>query len=78
MTVTITNGTIKGGHSTYDAGAIMNYGDLNLENVTLSGNNGKYGAIYNYYSDHMLCLNNVTIKNNTSYEHGAAIYNRGI
>ena len=78
MNVTITNGSLKGGHSIYDAGMIENYGYLYLENVTLEDNTGKYGAIRNNKSSSTLILNDVTITNNTSSEKGAGVYNNGV
>ena len=46
--LTITNGTIRGGHNTGNGGGIYNAGSLNLNGVTVTGNYAKAGAgVYN-------------------------------
>ena len=63
VTFTILHGSLRNGKSSSCAGAIMNNGNLYLEDVTLSNNTGKCGAIY---SIGFLSLNDVTITYNTA------------
>lgn len=65
--------TISGGSAT-DGGAILNSGNLDLDNVTLSGNSAtdKGGAIHNYGS---LALYGSTLAGNSATNAGGAIFN---
>jgi len=83
--LTLNNATITGGNHAHpealglpsNGGGIVNayFGDLTLNNVTVSGNNaaGNGGGIFSSPSG-MLMLNNSTISGNTSAGSGGGIY----
>jgi predicted outer membrane repeat protein len=75
INVTLTGG--QGGALTLDGAAIINHGELVLENCTLSYNQAvKGGAIFNS-STGILTLERCTFINNTATQTGGAIHNEG-
>src|SRR5262245_15221377 len=80
--VTIRNGLAQPGD---DGGGIVNYGNLSLENVTVSGNKTRSdatlsadapgGGIFNAAT---LQLRNCTISGNSAADTGGGIHNKGI
>ena len=71
--VTLTNVTLTNGNATVEAGAIYNFGNLDLVHVNFVNNTAKYGgAIMNYA--YGLVLDDSTFTNNTA-KIGGAIYN---
>ena len=77
-TATIRDLVIENGFSNDVGGAILNRGNLTLNQVTLqnntTGNDG--GAIYNA-TGNQLTINNSTLKDNTAADDGGAIANHG-
>ena len=77
VSLTLKNGTITGGNTTGDGGAVGTDGnnDVKLDNMVLTGNHADgYGGAVCYTGDYDYEIKDTTITNNTAGKNGGGIY----